>query len=153
MSVMLTLISTRPTLRSSGSSEFWMLCRNCSRSRLISSMRIEAMTWRNWPKMISSACCLICAVVQAEQADGGVLHHRRFGADGHREDAGHADADVLGRERALERDFDLHRLQAEVGVVLDERHDEGGAAVNAAGASPPRTLPYMTSTRLLGQRL
>ena len=69
---------------------------------------------------------------QAEQADGGVLHRLRVGADGDGEDAGHVDADVLDRQRALERDLDLDRLQAEVGVVLDQRPDEGGAAVDAA---------------------
>ena len=36
-----------------------MCCRNLSRSRLISSIPIEAITCRNWPKMISSACLRI----------------------------------------------------------------------------------------------
>ena len=100
MSVMLTLISTRPIFCSSGSSDVWMLCRNFSRSRLMSSIRIEAITCRNWPKMMSSACFLICRGVQPQQADGGVLHHLRLGADGHGEDAGHVDADVLHRQGA-----------------------------------------------------
>ena len=62
MSVMLTLISTRPIFFNSGSSDFWMLSRNLSRSRLMSSIRIEAMTCRSWPKMMSPACCLISSV-------------------------------------------------------------------------------------------
>ncbi len=133
MSVMLTLISTRPIFFSSGSSDFWMLCRNLSRSRLMSSIRIEAITWRSWPKMMSPACCLISGGVQAEQADGRVLHRLRVGADGDGEHARHVDADVLDRQRALERHLDLDRLEAEVGVVLDERQDERRAAVDALG--------------------
>ena len=70
MSVMFTLISTRPIFFSSGSSDFWMLSRNLSRSRLMSSIRIDAMTWRSWPKMMSAACCLIVLGPEAEQADG-----------------------------------------------------------------------------------
>jgi hypothetical protein len=62
MSVMLTLISTRPIFSSSGSSECWMFLRNTSRSLLIASIVIEAITWRSWPKMISSAWLLIASV-------------------------------------------------------------------------------------------
>src|SRR2546430_2153466 len=64
MSVMLTLMSTRPILASSGSSEVWMLCRNFSRSRLMSSMPIEAMTWRSWPRIMSLACCLMSSALR-----------------------------------------------------------------------------------------
>ena len=46
-----------------------------SRSRLMSSICIEAITCRSWPKMISSACFWISLGVQAQQADGRVLHH------------------------------------------------------------------------------
>ena len=60
MSVMLTLISTRPIFRSSGSSEFCTASRNLSRSRLMSSICIEAITWRSWPKIMSSACFETC---------------------------------------------------------------------------------------------
>ena len=81
---------------------------------------------------VARPACLISVGVQAQQADGGVLHHFGVGADGHGEHAGHVDADVLDRQGALERDLDLHRLQAEEGVVLDQRQDEGGAAVDAA---------------------
>ena len=44
MSVMFTLISCRPILASSGSSDDWMCSRNLSRSRLMSSIPIEAIT-------------------------------------------------------------------------------------------------------------
>ena len=54
------------------------------------------------------------AAVEAEQADGRVLHHVGLRADGHGEHAGHVDADVLDRQRAAERNFDLDRLQAQV---------------------------------------
>ena len=74
MSVMLTLISTRPIFFSSGSSDVWMLCRNLSRSRLMSSIRIEAITCRSWPKMMSLGLLLDLVGVQAQQADGRVLH-------------------------------------------------------------------------------
>ena len=53
---MFTLIRIRPIFRNSGSSDFWMFSRNFSRSRLMSSMHIEAITWRSWPKIMSSAC-------------------------------------------------------------------------------------------------
>ncbi len=62
MSVMLTLMRTRPIFTSSGSSDFWMLARNWSRLRLMSSIRIAAITWRSWPKMMSSVCFTICGV-------------------------------------------------------------------------------------------
>ncbi len=131
MSVMLTLISTRPIFFSSGSSEVWMFCRNCSRWRLMSSMRIEAITCRIWPKMMCSACCLTSWVSRPSRRMAAFCISSRLGADGHREDAGHVDADVLDGQGALERDLDLDRLQVEEGVVLDQRHDEGRAAVDA----------------------
>jgi hypothetical protein len=71
--------------------------------------------------------------VQAQQANGRVLHHLEVGADGHGEDAGHVDTDVLHRQGAFERDLDLDRFQVEVGVILHQRHNEGRPAVDAAG--------------------
>ena len=133
---MLTLISCKPILFSSGSSEFMMCFRNFSRSRLISSICIEAITWRNWPKMISSACLRISAAVKPKQPDGRVLHHLGLGVDGHGEHAGHVDADVLRRQGAAQRDLDLDRLQAQVGIVLDQRHDERRTAVDRRGRMP-----------------
>ena len=44
-----------------------MLLRNFSRSRLMSSICIEAITWRKWPRMISSACLLTCARVRPKR--------------------------------------------------------------------------------------
>ncbi|MCI0457860.1 MAG: hypothetical protein L0Z62_12910 [Gemmataceae bacterium] len=72
-------------------------------------------------------------VGQAQQADGRVLHHLRLGADGDGEHAGHVDSNVLNRQGALEGNLDLERLQGQVGVVLDQRHHEGGPAVDALG--------------------
>ena len=66
----------------------------------MSSICIEAITWRSWPKMMSSACFLISPRLQAQQADGRVLHQLGRGADGHGEHAGHVHADVLHRKRA-----------------------------------------------------
>src|SRR5206468_279849 len=43
---------------------------------------------------------------EAQQANGGVIHHLQVGADGHGEHTGDADADVLGGQGALERDLD-----------------------------------------------
>ncbi len=71
--------------------------------------------------------------VEIQQADGRVLHLLGRRADGHGEHAGHVDADVLHRQRPAERNLDLHRLQAEPGVILDERIDELRAAVDARG--------------------
>ena len=42
-----------------------MCCRNVSRSRLMSSIFIEAITCRSWPKMISSACLRISTTVRS----------------------------------------------------------------------------------------
>ena len=78
-------------------------------------MRIEAITCRNWPKMMSLGLLLDLVGVQAQQADGGVLHHLRLGADGDGEHAGHVDADILHRQRALSGNLDLDRLQVEIG--------------------------------------
>ena len=119
----------------------------------MSSIRIEAITCRNWPKMMSSACFLICGV-QAQQTDGRVLHQLGLGADGHGEDAGHVDANVLARQRVAQRHLDLDRLQAEIAVVLDDRQHEPAAAMDARRrVVSPATLPNITSTRLLGHRL
>ena len=62
------------------------------------------------------------------------------GADGDGEHARHVDADVLDRERALERDLDLHRLEVEVVVVLDQRPDEGAAAVRGTSRTGPASV-------------
>ncbi len=76
-------------------------------------------------------------VAQAQQADGRVLHLLGRGADGHGEHAGHVDADVLHRQGAAQRDLDLHRLEAQPGVVLDQRPDELRPAVDATGRVVP----------------
>ena len=57
-------------------------------------------------------------------------------------------------DSAAQRDLDLHRLQAQPGVVLDQRHDERAPPWIDLAAWPARpVLPKITSTRLLGQRL
>ncbi len=55
MSWMFTLISRRPTFCSSLSTPLVMLSMSCSRSALMSSMDMVAMTTRIWPKMMSRA--------------------------------------------------------------------------------------------------
>ena len=72
----------------------------------------------------------------AEQAAGGVLHDFRLGADAHDEGGGDVDADVLAGERTLERHVDVERVEIHVGVVLDDGHHEGGAAVQTLGRAP-----------------
>ena len=67
----------------------------------------------------------------AEEANRRVLHEFGRRADRDREDARHVDADILHRERAAERNFDLHRLEAQERVILKERNDKFRAAVNA----------------------
>ncbi len=54
---------TSPIFFSSWSSASWMFFWKVSRSRLISSMRMEAITWRICPKMISPACVSISFMV------------------------------------------------------------------------------------------
>jgi hypothetical protein len=67
--------------------------------------------------------------LEAQQADGRILHDARLGADGDGEDGRHVDADVLDGQGAAQRDLDLQRLEVEVGVVLDQRDHEGAATV------------------------
>ncbi len=69
-----------------------------------------------------------------QKPDRRVLHGFLIGADGHGEHAGHVDADVLHGQGALEGDFDLDRLQAQKGVILNERQDQARPAVQAARA-------------------
>ena len=71
--------------------------------------------------------------IEPQQAFGGVGHDRRIGADADGERAGHVHADVLQRQGALQRDVDGHRCQAQERAVLDQRPDEGAAAVDALG--------------------
>ena len=72
---MFTLISTRPIFRSSGSSELWMFSRNSSRSRLMSSIGIEAITWRSWPKMMSAPGALISSRVSPSRRIAAFCMH------------------------------------------------------------------------------
>ena len=136
MSVMFTLIRYRPILLSSGSTLARIAVRKLSRSWLICSMRSEATVRRSWPKMISLRHLLDVARLEAEQALGGVLHDRRLRADADRERARHVDADVLQRQRALQRDADRQRRELEERVVLDQRPDQRAAAVDAARRLP-----------------
>src|SRR5919204_5067230 len=73
-------------------------------------------------------------VGEIQEADRRVLTHVGLRADRDREDARHRDADVLERERVLERDVDLDRLEAEIRVLLNHRPDEGAAAGDALRA-------------------
>src|SRR5207247_3276661 len=68
--------------------------------------------------------------VQPQQTDGRILRDLVIGADGHGEDTGYIDANVLTPQGPFERNLDLDRLQVEVRKVLDERQDKGGAAMD-----------------------
>ena len=70
---------------------------------------------------------------QAQQANSRLLHHRRFRADGHGEHTRHIDADVLKRQRTTQRNFDLDRLETQIGIVLEQRQHELGAGVDRLG--------------------
>ena len=96
-------------------------------------MFIVAMTTRIWPKMMSFASSLISGHLQTKHALGRVLHHPRFGRDADGEGRGRVDAYVLFRERALEIDLDRHGGEIEELIILDDRPDEGGAAVQTMG--------------------
>ncbi len=70
---------------------------------------------------------------QAEQADGRLLHQGRFRADGHREHTRYVHANILNRQRASQRNLDLHRFQAQIGVILQEWNHELRASVDRFG--------------------
>ena len=70
---------------------------------------------------------------ETEQAHGGVVHLFGGGADSDGEDTGHGHANVLQREGALEGRLDLHRVQGQVVVVLDQRPDKRTATVDGLG--------------------
>ncbi len=71
--------------------------------------------------------------LQTQEPLGSVVHDRLVRADADGERARHVDADVLHRQRVLQRDADRHGRQAHVSVVLDQRPDECATAVDAAG--------------------
>ena len=100
ISVILTLINTRPILRSSGSKESWTLSRNLSRSLLISSIAIEAITWRNWPKMISLAWPLTSSRRSPNKRMAAFCITAGSVPMATVKDARYVDTNVLGRERA-----------------------------------------------------
>ena len=131
---MFTLISTSPTFFSSGSSAERMLPWNASRSRLMSSIFIDAITWRICPKMMSSAWLLISAP-EAQQAHRGVLLHLGSGADRHREDARHPHPDVLVLSASV-RFTSTERHQRQEVVLLDDGPDERAAAREHLGRLP-----------------
>ena len=68
---------------------------------------------------------------QAEKSNRCVLHQVVGRSDGDRKHAGDVDADVFQRQRAAQRNFNLHRFQRQPGVVLNKRLDESRAAGNA----------------------
>jgi len=74
--------------------------------------------------------------LQPEQSDRRVVHHFRRRPDRDGEDARHIDADVLGRQRAAQRNLNLNRFETEVIEVLNQRPDERAAAVIALHGVP-----------------
>ena len=132
MSVMLTLISTRPIFFSSGSSEF---C-TCDEERIAVAVDVfDPHRGDHLPQLAEDDF-----LRPASRSASALSPSKRMAAfcitsgvraDGDGEHARHVDADVLGRQRAAERNFDLDRFQAQVGVVLNQRPDERRAAVQA----------------------
>ena len=112
MSVMLTLISTRPIFFSSGSSDVWMLSQELVAVAVdvldphrgdhlaelaeddVAGLLLDLLGARGraggWPRSASSPASVPMATVKT---------------------LGHVDADVLDRQGALERDLDLDRLE------------------------------------------
>ena len=79
-------------------------------------------------------CDVLDAVhAQAQQALGGIGHVLRLGGNTHGEAAGNVYADVLLGQGVGEVAFDGDGLEVQEGVVLEDRPDEGGAAVDTTG--------------------
>ena len=79
-------------------------------------------------------CDVLDAVyAQAQQALGGVGHAFRFGGDTHGKAAGNVYADVLLGQGVGEVALNGDGLEVQVGVVLENRPDEGGAAMDTLG--------------------
>ena len=72
------------------------------------------------------------AGAQAEQTNGGVLHHSGFGSHRNGKDARHIYADVFDRKRTAQRYLDLYRFQTEIGVILQQWDDERRAAMHGS---------------------
>jgi hypothetical protein len=106
-------------------------------------MPIEAITCRSLTDDDVHGLLLDLVGVQPQQTDGSILHGLRVGADRDREVTGDIDADVLDRQCAFQGHLDLHRLQVQVAVILHQRPDEVGPAVDAlrrVAAADPAVL-------------
>ena len=132
-----------------------MCSRNLSRLRLMSSMPIEAITWRRFaedhffhllrisptdrPNSRMAACCIGASYMPNHD----------------REHARHIDANVLERSSAPQRIFDLRRFETQIRRSLPARASRTapgrGSSWSPARRSPPP--PQITRIRLLGHRL
>src|SRR6266404_4431492 len=71
--------------------------------------------------------------IQPQKADRGVLHDLGVRPDCHGENAGDVDANILDRQRILQRDLNLNRFQTQEGMVLNQRPDKSRASVDTPG--------------------
>ena len=149
---MFTLISTRPIFLSSGSSDVWMRCRNASRSRLISSIFIDAITWRNWPKMMSCACRLIWSCARPSRR---IAAFCRTSAS-----VPMATVNTLGTATRMFSNESASLSGMSIWIGSRDRYayswitghtNAPPPEMHRALPSPP-TLPEITSTRFAGQR-
>src|SRR5262249_27940281 len=91
--------------------------------------------------------------VKPQQANGRVLHDLGLRPDRHRENAWDLDADIFGRQGVFEGNPDLDRLEVEISKILDDRDNEGRAAVNAHGGGPRADLPELDQDPVAGTAL
>ena len=75
--------------------------------------------------------------IQSQQSNRRVLHHFRLGPNRHRENARHIDANILRRQRILQRNFNLDRLQTQIRMVLNQRPNK--RRPTTASRSRPRS--------------
>ena len=115
MSVMLTLISTRPIFLQ------LRLERVLDVLQELVAVAVDVLDLHRGDHLAQLAeddvlglLADLAAVVRPSRRMAAFCITLGRGADGHGEHAGHVDADVLHRQRAAERNLDLHRLQAQV---------------------------------------
>lgn len=153
MSVMFTLISTRPIFSSSGVSEFCTLSRNLSRLRLMSSIVIEAITWRSWPRMMSSACFITWRGSRPSRRMAAVCMT-----------AASVPTATVNTDGTLTRMFSADKApRSGISICIGSSERNAKSWISGHTNAPPpcrqradwpdATLPKMTRMRLLGQRL
>ena len=81
------------------------------------------------------------AIIQEQQALRRVVHQRGIRRYTDREGGRHVDANVVERQGAFQRNVDHQRLEAEVGVILEEWQDERAASVETLSRLVVATHP------------